>query len=373
MVSKACYVAAYRRKLEELAGHADVDLTLVTPPYWDHGTHRAQLEPGNDRGYRTIVENPAFNGNFHLHFYRRLPELVRELRPDILHIDEEPYDFVTFHALRASRNSGARTVFFTWQNIDRSFGPPFGWFENRVLSSAHAGISGNQEGAQILRRKGFQRPTYVIPQFGIDPERFAPARPPHPREYTNERPLRIGFSGRLVEEKGLLVLLEAAAGIEGPWELHLLGSGPLRRRLEERAGSLGVADRVTFVGAVASGEVPGVLGGFDVLVNPSLTWVRGHTQWKEQFGRSLVEAMACGVPVIGSDSGEIPNVIGDAGTVVQEGDAAVLRQALQRLMDDPSLRAIQAHRGRERVLRHFTQRRIAQQTHAVYRQLLDLG
>ncbi len=371
MVSKACYVAAYRRKLEHLAALPGVDLTLLTPPYWDHGSHQAPLEPGNERGYHMVVENPAFNGNFHLHFYRGLPALIRSIRPDILHIDEEPYDFVTFHALRAARALVPRTLFFTWQNIERHFQPPFNWFESRVLRSAHGAISGNQEGAQILRKKGFARPLYVIPQFGVDPEQFQPdGKGPAP-VYSPERPFRIGFSGRLVEEKGLLILLQAVGGLAGPWELHVLGSGPLQPRLERAAEAMGIAAKVRFLGGVASEAVPNQLRRFDVLVNPSLTWRRGKTQWKEQFGRSLVEAMACGVPVVGSDSGEIPNVIGDAGMVVPEGSVAGLHAALERLMSDPELRCKLAQAGRDRVIQHYTQERVARQTYQCYQQLLD--
>ena len=71
-----------------------------------------------------------------------------------------------------------------------------------------------------------------------------------------------------------------------------------------------------------STEVPAVLRALDVLVLPSLT----TPSWKEQFGRVLQEAMACAIPVVGSDSGEIPHVIGDAGLVTPEGDAAALRR-----------------------------------------------
>ncbi|MSQ26797.1 MAG: glycosyltransferase family 1 protein [Dehalococcoidia bacterium] len=371
MVSKACYVAAYRRKLEYLAAIPGVDLTLVTPPYWDHGTHKAPLEPGNDRGYRVVVENPALNGNFHLHFYRGLPELIRQVRPDILHIDEEPYDFVTLHALRAARGIVPRVLFFTWQNIDRQFQPPFNWFESRVLNSVHGAISGNQEGAQVLRRKGYARPLYVIPQFGVDTERFQPVEGDTEPSFSEDRPFRIGFSGRLVEEKGLLVLLRALRQLQGPWELRLLGSGPLEPRLKREAEELGIASRLSFRGAVGSEAVPVELRQFDALVNPSLTWQRGRSQWKEQFGRSFVEAMACGVPVVGSDSGEIPNVIGDAGLVAPEGNVDELHKALERLMGDPALRRRLAKAGRERVLQHYTQERIAQQTYQCYRQLLD--
>src|SRR3990172_4956196 len=124
ILSKACYVATYRRKLEELAKMPGVDLTLIVPPYWRMGTTRAQLEQGFSEGYRTIVENPALNGYHHLHFYHGLLRILREIRPDLLHIDEEPYDAVTFHALRTARALGIRTLFFTWQNIGSAFPPP---------------------------------------------------------------------------------------------------------------------------------------------------------------------------------------------------------------------------------------------------------
>jgi glycosyltransferase involved in cell wall biosynthesis len=92
--------------------------------------------------------------------------------------------------------------------------------------------------------------------------------------------------------------------------------------------------------------------------------------WKEQFGRVLVEAMASGVPVIGSDSGAIPGVIGDAGLVVPEGDVAALHGALCRLRDDPHLRRELAQRGRQRALAHFTHQQIAAATVEVYRQMM---
>jgi len=100
----------------------------------------------------------------------------------------------------------------------------------------------------------------------------------------------------------------------------------------------------------------------DALVLPSRT----RPNWKEQFGRVLVEAMACGVPVIGSDSGEIPHVIGDAGLIFPEEQVEILRAHLARLLGDPGLRADLAQRGRERVLARFTQAQVASQTYQVY-------
>ncbi len=109
------------------------------------------------------------------------------------------------------------------------------------------------------------------------------------------------------------------------------------------------------------------LGELDVLVLPSLT----RPNWKEQFGRVLIEAMACGVPVIGSSSGEIPYVIGDAGLIAAEGNVAALRASLQRLAGDRALRTELAARGRRRVLERFTHEHVARQTMTVYREILS--
>jgi len=112
--------------------------------------------------------------------------------------------------------------------------------------------------------------------------------------------------------------------------------------------------------------MPDYYNQLDALVLPSLT----RPNWKEQFGRVLVEAMACGVPVVGSDSGEIPNVIGEAGMIFAEGDVWALRARLSRLMADPALREELARKGRERVLAHYTQAQVAAETYQVYRELL---
>jgi glycosyltransferase involved in cell wall biosynthesis len=177
----------------------------------------------------------------------------------------------------------------------------------------------------------------------------------------------LGFVARLVEEKGVWVLLDALASLPGAWRLHVIGSGPLARPLRRRAQQLGLAPRITWEPSVASLQMAERMRTFSVVVQPSLT--RRH--WKEQFGRALVEAMACGVAVIGSRSGEITDVVGDAGLLVPEGDSRGLRDALRRLLAEPALRADLGQRGRARVLERYTHRRVAEQTVDVYRAALQ--
>ena len=386
MVSKACVVGAYQRKLEELAGYG-VDLMVVAPPYWQEEARRILLERLHTRGYRLMVEPIRFNGRFHLFHFPGLGRLIRDFRPQVVHADEEPYNLATWQIIRLARQAGAKSLFFTWQNLYRRYLPPFSWMERYCFAAADRAIAGNAEAVQVLRRKGFAKPVDVIPQFGVDPEIFKPSAvsetrvgewqrggagdtagssPPHPLTHSPTPPFRIGYVGRLVEQKGILDLLEAAAQLKAECALVLVGAGPLQTSIEARAGELGMRDRVELLGGVPSSRMPEILQSLNVLVLPSRT----RPNWKEQFGRALVEAMACEVPVVGSDSGEIPNVIGDAGLIFPEGNVDALAAHLEALLGSPHLRRDLGGRGRARVLERFTQARIAEQTYRVYQEML---
>lgn len=360
MISKALVVGAYHSKLAELAALPNLELIAIVPPGWRDERGLLALERPPARGYQLITTPLRFNGNFHLHYYPQLPWLLKQLRPELVHIDEEPYNLATFLALRAARSIGARSLFFSWQNLNRRYPLPFNLLERYVLAHSAAAIAGNGAAVNVWRAKGYRGTIEVIPQFGVDPSAFAPSA----RSQSNGQ-FVIGYAGRLVEEKGVDVLLHAAAGLDGDWRVDLIGSGPAQARLSELARSLGVADRVRFLPWVASSKIADVYRSLDVLVLPS----RSRPNWIEQFGRALTEAMACGVPVIGSICGEIPNVIGEAGLIFPEGDAATLRERLRCLHSRPAFRAELAQRGRQRVLDHFTQAQIARKTYEVYRKL----
>jgi glycosyltransferase involved in cell wall biosynthesis len=359
MVSKALTVAAYRAKLRELA-NLGVDLTVVVPTSWRESGHTIICEPGDDEGYSLRREPIRWNGHFHLHYYPTLPRIMREVQPEIVHIDEEPYNLATYLALRSACTVGGRSLFFTWQNILRHYPPPFNFIERAVYRHATHAIAGSQEAATVLRRKGYHGRIAVIPQFGVDPEQFSPGLT------STERPFTVGFLGRLVPEKGISDLLAAFSRLDPTARLIIAGDGPQRADIESSISQMDLEGRVELRQRLPSREVPDLLRQLDVVVLPSHTTAR----WKEQFGRVLIEAMACGVPVVGSRSGEIPHVIGDAGIVFPEGDIEALAMALARLQADERLRLDLARRGRERVLAHYTQQRIAEQTYDLYRQML---
>ena len=275
MLSKALVVGAYQVKLEEMARQPDIELTVVVPPFWREGNHITKLQRVHTSGYELVVTDMALNGHFHMHFYPQLASIVSRARPQVFHIDEEPYNHATFQAMSLGRSAGARCLFFTWQNLYR----PQRWnlAERYNLSRADGAIAGNAEAEAVLRRKGFRKQVTIIPQFGVDPGLYQPdsvarAQRSHSLPFAlSPQTFVIGYLGRLVEQKGLALLLHAVAGLQGDWRLLMLGDGPLRPELERLAAELGLAGRAAIVPSVASTDVPRWLNMLDCLVLPSLT------------------------------------------------------------------------------------------------------
>lgn len=363
MVSKALVTGVYQKKLEELAALPDVELLAVVPPYWLEGrVGSVNLSQRYVEGYEMVVEPMRFNGRHHIHYYPGMSKQIRRFRPDIVHIDEEPYNFVTAHTMMLARRAKAKTIFFAFQNLNRRYPPPFSTIERYCYSRVDAAIAGNQDAADVLRAKGYRKEIDIIPQFGVDPTIYRPL----PRSTDWKHVPTVGYIGRVVPEKGLDSLIKAAAQVPSRPHIFIVGSGSHRGELQHLAERLGVRDRVHFRSAIPAEDVPALLAEFDALVLPSLT----RKNWKEQFGRVLIEAMACEVPVIGSDSGEIPHVIGDAGLVFPEGNASALAEQIQRVLDDEEYRLQLGQAGRQRVLDNFTQARVAEQTYQVYLDVL---
>jgi glycosyltransferase involved in cell wall biosynthesis len=363
MLSKALVNGAYQKKCEELAALPDVELIVAVPPAWrEPRVGVIRLERRFTAGYQLVTLPIVFNGRHHLHFYPTFERLVRRTRPDIVHVDEESFNLATFLALRAGVRHGARCCFYNYANIDRFYPPPFNLFERYAFRHAAHAFACSAEAAAIIRRHGYAGPLTILPQFGVDPDLYAPAQ----RDRRNAT-LVVGYIGRLVPEKGVLDLVEAIARLPASIRLRLIGDGALRPAIEARITALGIGERVELHPAVPSTRVPDELRRLDALVLPSHT----TRTWKEQFGRILVEAMSCAVPVVGSSSAAIPDVIGDAGIIYPEGEIDALADVLRRLADDPALRDDLGRRGRERVLAQFTQAAIARHYHHAYRSMLN--
>jgi glycosyltransferase involved in cell wall biosynthesis len=293
---------------------------------------------------------------------------VHRFDPDIIHLEEAPWTLVASQVALLARRLRKPLLLFTWENQHRRYPPPFGRLNRFVLRSSTAAIAGNEDGRGVLHAQGFTGAVSVLPQLGVDPERFSPGDGSAMRQRLNlAEAFVVGFAGRLVHAKGVHVLLEAFRLLDDPGaRLLVLGSGPQEEELMRKARSLGIDDQVCWQGATAHEDVVDALRAIDVLVLPSIKIPR----WTEQFGHVLIEAMACGVVVVGSDSGEIPHVIEDAGLVFPEGDAGALAGCLRDVRDDSARGRSLAARGRSRVIDRYTHQAVALRTSEIYRQVL---
>jgi glycosyltransferase involved in cell wall biosynthesis len=362
VIWKALVSETYHKKLKELARFKDVELTLIVPTKW----HKTYLEKKYCSEYKIIPRKVALNGYNHLHWYPGLEKLVKQIRPDIFHIEEEHYSLVTFQAIRLAKKYNIKCLFVSWQNIFKKYPFPFSWIERYNLENADYAIAGSKEVRNVLVRKGYDNERISIIPLGADTMMFQKVESTEIKSKLGLEAFTIGYLGRFVVEKGVMDLLEAVSRIKSKINLLLVGYGELRHKIVIKGRRLGIFEKIRIIDSVSSSQVSNYLNCMDCLVLPSRT----TKKWKEQFGRVLIEAMSCEVPVVGSDSGEIPNVIGDSGLVFKEGDINDLYSKLELLINDVDLRMELAKKGRQRVLDNFTQERVARETYKVYKKIM---
>ncbi len=369
LISHACVTDTNRDRLEALARGSDLDIMLFTVRSWQDrdGGQVLAFEPFSAASYLARTGTALFNwhpvGHFYIHGLRGA---ISDFNPDIIHIDEDFYALTTFQVTFLTRHHHAKVILLNFQNIPRRLPWPISQMARFSLSRGDGAIAGGFGSAEVLRLAGFTGPVEVIPP-GLDENLYHPMDASALRERLGLNTFTFGYVGRLVPEKGLLTLLRAAARLSGPWQLYLVGGGPQESELRAEAARLGIVDRVVFAGQVPHRAIPRHIACADVIVLPSETTKR----WKEQFGRTIIEAMACGRAVIGSDSGEIPRVVGEDGLIFPEKDVEALAECLQTIRDNPRLRETLAQRGRTKVLKHYTWSKIARRTKAFYRKVLE--
>jgi glycosyltransferase involved in cell wall biosynthesis len=268
-------------------------------------------------------------------FHPRAARTLAGYRPDVIHVIGEAAYLTTWQVIRwrARRWPGTPLTLYAAQNVVMRFPAPFPRLERRAYDAVDHAFPITPAALNVLRTKGYGGPATIVP-LGVDTALFTPRpRPPGERRFT------VGFVGRLEPHKGILDLLEAVRRLD--CDLLVVGRGSLSPAVREAAARR--PDRVTLRDWADHDTLPGLLTRMDVLAMPSVEGVqRNVVPWigialREQFGRVLVEAMACGVPVVGSDVGEIAHVIGPAGMTFPGGDVDGLADRLVRLRDDPGL------------------------------------
>ena len=254
------------------------------------------------------------------------------------------------------------------------------WTARRIFADAAAVIAISRWNAglaaDVMREVGVVAPPpiAVIP-LGTDPVQFAPERATgavRARFGLGDAPLLLTVA-RLVPHKGQDVALRALAqlGAEFPDLRYLIvGSGPDDARLRQLAAELGVADRVTFAGALSDGDIADAYASASVYVGLSRV---EQEKDAEGFGISFAEAAASGTPCVAGDSGGVPCAVrhGETGVLVPPTDVAAVVDALRALLGDPAKRAAMARAARESAVTYYNWDRVARQTLELVRAVIE--
>jgi glycosyltransferase involved in cell wall biosynthesis len=369
-IGHAYVVGVNQGKLAAIAQVEGVEVGLLAPSNWQALEWNRSLPLERPYLNLHLFSAPVmFTGRVGAYFYApwAIWKVLQDFKPDLIQVETEVFSLSAFEVAMFARMTGTPMVVFGWENQLRQFP----WARRQtcqfVLDTASAIIPGNQDGAKVMKTWGYRGLVEVMPQIGVDPQFFAPVSTSNT---TESAPVRIGFLGRLAHSKGIDLMFTAVAklrdrGIDS--QVILCGSGDEEAALRQLAADLQIADRIVWRGAVPHSQAPAELSQFDVLVLPS----RSTPAWKEQFGHVLIEAMSMGIPVVGSNSGEIPNVIGRGDLVFPEEDADALAAILARAISDPPWRQEAGLYGLNRVHQLYTHDRIAQRSIALWQTILD--
>jgi glycosyltransferase involved in cell wall biosynthesis len=316
--------------------------------------HRFRAFPSNQENTRIIFQG--------------LRRLFRSARFNYILVENEPWGLIKWQAWFLTRLFQRNAVFgeFSWENVERSglkgFLLSFGYRLSGLADDYI--VCGNQACRQIFVKHGAgQRPILVAPQLGVDAGLYRPAS-------TAERStlrvahnipadaLLVGYCGRLSPEKGIPELCEAVQVLrQQNAELHLalLGDGPCREQLAVRKDPW-----LHLLLARPHFEVANFIRSLDIFVLASKPWRDRGNVWEEQFGHVLIEAMACGVATIGSDSGAIREVLGDPRATFPHSNTAGLIDLLRKVIEDQLFRSELAEEQHVRTLKLFSHQAVAQ-------------
>lgn len=317
-------------------------LTGGFPEPYTFGRRVNKFLKSHDSGYDIIHDNQSLCLGL-LDIQKRIPTVATIHHP--IHRDLEI-------ALSKTSVWGERALIKRWH--------AFLMMQNYVVKRLRHVITVSKQ-SQLDIAKYFKVPYNSVDLIynGIDTDEFRPIE-------GLRKPWRIMTTASAdVPLKGLDVLLKALANLQAKYselELLVVGKAKPGGATERLIHQLNLTDKVTFVSGIETSELVRLYGEATLAVSPSIY---------EGFGLPAGEAMACGVPLISSDGGALPEIVGDAGVVVPAGDANSLQKAIDDLLADPMKRETLGKQGRARILEKFSWAVAAEKMTAYYRQVIQ--
>jgi glycosyltransferase involved in cell wall biosynthesis len=347
------------------------EIHLLTPREWPtafESDFPAPTDPVKHHQHRSI-----FNGEMGRYLMPGILSTVRELDPDVVLTHGEPWHLNTLYTEFVCELTGIPHAIFSWENLQRM--PEMRTqrlIERGLLPQIDGVIAGSQAATDRLQKIGYSGPIVKAPESGVDTEQFSPdqaVEEVQDRFGIPDGAMVILYTGRLVKEKGVELLIESTPGIIAECsDAHvlILGDGDRAAHIANRINALDVSDAVTLItDQQPYNEMPAIHSLASVFVYPSRT----IDTWAEQFGFAVVEAMSCGVPVVTTECGALPYVVGDTGIVCPENNIEAIREAIIHLLSDDQRRRDLGHRARERAVTEFSLESVATKHRSLLNQI----
>jgi glycosyltransferase involved in cell wall biosynthesis/2-polyprenyl-3-methyl-5-hydroxy-6-metoxy-1,4-benzoquinol methylase len=298
---------------------------------------------------------------------------------DLVFSADITYQF-SAQAVQAKKLYGCKVVCLEWENI------PFNYEEYEAVRNIKETVRGHadhyiavtERAKEALMLEGIPSEMIDVVPMGIDLKRFRPREEDVLRDREcigiKKEEIVVLFIGRMVWEKGVYDFVHAAARILSDRSLNrlpvrflMVGKGAEFYAVQERAMALGISNRFTFIEEYPYHEMHKLHNLADIFVLPSIS----TRTWQEQFGMVLIESMACGKPVVSTYSGSIPEVVGDAGILVQSNDHISLYNAIKKLISDTELRESIGKKALARAETEFDSLKIAEKVGGVFEKVLN--
>ena len=293
----------------------------------------------------------------HLYHPWRLRKILTAWIPDLVHLNQEPFNFASLEILKLLESFAPRPKFVVRSSmlegvkVSTKIEPIFRWVEKKILSQVDGVECINNMSLSYIRKRNPKTVSAIIP-WSRDPGLFSPGPDRGLRAELGLNRFTVGYFGNLTSQKDLPTLFKAVSLLkeEGKSiQILIIGDGPEKLRLEVLGKKLGLGRDIVWHPPVVPEEIVPFYRCLDAFALCSRT--EGHSV--EVFGRVLIEAMATGIPVIGSNSGAIPEVVGDGGLIFPEGDAKTLADLIKKLMRG-QWPAKGTSPGRTRFLQNYT-------------------
>ncbi len=347
-----------RRYLEIIADNTDWEIHLIAPEFWYEPSFKKRFlfEDSDDKIIKhTVPAKFVRHPIFFKYKSSSIKRLSKEINPDVVFISNDPYAISSYQGVKYNKDK--KIIIYGIQNIHKFIPFPFSSIYRHNLRYCDYFLGCNKETLKINQTWGFKGPVDYLP-IGIERGNFK-----RRSGFKLNAPPVIGYVGRIEMIKGIKFLVEALNLLKMPLKFTLVGDGSLTGWVKSNINTDLI--QLEFKSFIPHDKISEEYNKFDILVVPSITVKR----WKEQFGRVLVEGMACGLPVIGTDSGAIPDVLGDAGMIIKERAAEAIADAIKTLLSNEGKRFELIENGIKRVEKYFYWESVADKVVSVIEEL----